>query len=148
MSSHDPNLAIRLEHDVAEVGSSFLCSVKRSPSDGESNDKTVGQVRAIRISLRMTTQGRGDTDQEDYATAELEVDEYGMAAGDVRLHIPSNAPISYDGELIRVLWQIEARTDIKFGVDQRSSAPVLVVPIGGVGVYSRPHPLTMTLPGV
>lgn len=142
MSTPDPNLSIRLEHDIAEVGNSFLCSVKRSPSDGETNDKTLGQIRAVRIALRMTTEGRGDEDRKDFVTEELEVDEYGMASGDVRLQVPTDAPISYDGALIRVRWNIEARTDIKFGVDQQSSAPVLVVPIGGLGVYTRPHPLT------
>ena len=142
MSTPDPSLSIRLEHDVAEVGSSFLCSVKRSPSDGETNEKTFGQVRAVRIALRMTTEGRGDEDRKDYATQELEVDDYGMASGQVRLNVPSNAPISYDGALIRVRWHIEARTDIKFSADQKSSAPVLVLPAGGLGVYTRPHPLT------
>ncbi len=147
MSTPDPNLSIRLEHDIAEVGTSFLCSVKRSPSDGETNEKTLGQIRAVRIALRMTTEGRGDEDRKDYATQELEVDDYGMASGEVRLNVPTDAPISYDGALIRIRWNIEARTDIKFGVDQKSSAPVLVVPAGGLGVYTRPHPLTTELDG-
>ncbi len=147
MRTPDQNLAIHLEHDIAEVASSFLCSVKRSPSDGETNEKTLGQVRAVRIALRMTTEGRGDEDRQDFATQELPVDDYGMASGEVRLHIPANAPISYDGALIRVRWHIEARTDIKFGIDQESSVTVLVVPAGGLGVYTRPHPLTGA-PGV
>lgn len=140
MRAADANLAIRLEHDVAEVGTFFVCSVKRSPNDGETNEKTLGQVRAVRIALRMTTEGRGDEDRKDYATQELAVDDYGMASGEVRLHVPSHAPISYDGSLIRVRWHIEARTDIKFGIDQMSSADVLVIPAGGLGVYTRPHP--------
>lgn len=142
MSDHDPNLTIQLEHDVAETGGVFSCVVDRSPTDGEVNDKTIGQVRSVRIALRMYTEGRGTEDREDYVTETLPVDEFGMTSSRVELRVPSDAPISYDGTLIRVRWLIEARTDIKLATDQRSSVPVLVVPEGGLGVYTRPHPLT------
>lgn len=141
MSEHDPNLAIRLDHDVAEVGGSFRCSLRRSPADGETNDKTVGKVRAVRIVLRMRTEGRGNTDRRDFETHEIPVDEYGMATADLELAVPTDAPISYDGSLIRVLWEIEARTDLKLMGDQRSSVSVLVVPTGGLGAYDRAHPM-------
>lgn len=139
MTHHDTNLAIKLANDVAEVGGIFRCELKRRPNDGESNEN--GKVRAVRLTLRMRTEGRGSEDRTDYVTEEIPVDEFGMASAKIDLIVPSNAPISYDGSLIRVLWQIEARTDVALARDQFSVAPVLVVPVGGLGVYSGPHPL-------
>ncbi len=139
--SYDPNLSIEIEHDIAEVGDAFTCTIRRSPSDGETNAKTVGQVRAVQIALVMTTEGRGDVDSERIGETSLPVDEYGMASGVVHLVVPATAPISYDGALLRIVYRIEARTDIRLGRDQHSSAEVLVVPVGGAGVYRRPHPL-------
>jgi hypothetical protein len=141
MSSFDPNLAIELEDDVAEVGGSFVCHISRSPMDGELNESGRGQVRSIRLVLRSRTEGRGTEDSKNYSSTEIAVDEYGMASGRFELPIPHDAPISYDGELIRVIWEVSAITDIKHGRDQRSTATVLVVPIGGRGRYSSPHPL-------
>ena len=141
MREHDPNLVIRLEHDIAEVGGIFRCDVTRSPTDGERNDKAIGQVRAVRIRLHRTTEGRGTVAAADAATVELPVDEFGMASGQIELPVPPDAPISYDGMLIRVRWEIEARTDLRLQVDQTSSAEVLVVPRGGLGRYDRAHPL-------
>lgn len=139
MADHDANLAIKLAHDVAEVGGSFVCDLKRRPNDGESNES--GKVRAVRVTLRMTTEGRGSEDRKDYVTSEVPVDEFGIASERVELAVPADAPISYDGSLIRVMWHIEARTDVALARDQYSVAPVLVVPVGGLGVYSQPHPL-------
>lgn len=139
MAEHDSNLAIALSHDVAEVGGTFVCELKRRPNDGESNES--GKVRAVRVTLRMTTEGRGSEDREDHVMKEVPVDEFGMASARIELAVPIDAPISYDGSLIRVMWQIEARTDVALARDQYSVAPVLVVPRGGLGVYARPHPL-------
>lgn len=141
MAEHDPNLAIQIEDDVAEVGAKFRCSVQRSPADGESNSGGRGQIRSVEITLGYFTEGRATVDKETVSSATIPVDEYGMASGDVELAIPADAPISYDGRLIRVRWQIEATTDIKLGRDQKSSAFVLVVPVGGHGLYESPHPL-------
>lgn len=141
MASHDPQLEIRLHHDIAEVGGRFTCDVARSPTDGERNDGTVGLVRAVRIRLGSYTEGRGDVDSDEHAVVELPVDEHGMASGQIQLDVPIDAPISYDGSLIRVRWFIEARTDIALTRDQKSSAEVLVVPVGGHGRYEFPHPL-------
>jgi hypothetical protein len=141
MSSHDPNLEIRLLHDIAEIGGHFTCDVKRSPSDGETNDGSFGQVRAVRIRLVSYTEGRGDVDTAEHAVVEMPVDQYGMASGQIQLGVPVDAPVSYDGSIIRVRWYIEARTDIALKRDQKSSADVLVVPVGGHGRYEYPHPL-------
>jgi len=141
MRQIDPNLAIQIKHDIAEVGGVFVCDVTRSPADGETNEGGRGQVRAVRISLTWYTEGRGDTDEETVHTEELPVDEFGMASGQVVLRVPPTGPISYDGHYMRVLWKLTAQTDIKLAIDQRSEADVLVVPQGGLGMYTQPHPL-------
>ncbi len=139
--SADPNLSIQIEHDIAEVGSFFACTVSRSPTDGVTNEPGRGQVRGVRIELGWSTEGRGDTDSDTVASLVIPVDEFGMANARVELPVPANGPISYDGALIRVRWELSAQTDIKLGVDQRSSAEVLVVPARGLGTYDRAHPL-------
>lgn len=140
---HDPKLSLEIRSGIAEVGTAFVCKVSRSPVDGELNRRGIGKVRAVRVSLNYTTEGRGDTDRREVDTVEIAVDEFGMARGEIALTIPPKGPISYDGQLIVVRWYIEARTDIAMQLDQRSSAEVLVVPKGGVDRYHRPHPLSV-----
>lgn len=141
MRKEDPNLAIEIVSDIAELGGSFICDVTRSPADGEQNEKGRGQIREVRLSLGWYTSGRGDTDSDTVHTVGLDVDQYGMAKGRVELPVPLDAPISLDGHLIRVHWQLVAQTDVAMKIDQKSSAEVLVVPQGGLGLYDRAHPL-------
>lgn len=141
LRNSDPNLTIRIDDDIAEVGSYFGCTVHRSPSDGQQNTATIGRIRSVRVGLGWYTEGRGDTDAMTVAEFDVAVDEFGIADGRVELPVPSNGPISYDGSLIRVRWRIRARTDIAIGIDQRSEAEVLVVPRGGYGAYTWPHPI-------
>ena len=137
----DPQLSIELESDIAEVGGSCGWHIRRAPVDGASNDATFGSVRAVRVRLVMETEGRGDRDTRRIGEIEAAVDEFGMASHPFRLPVPSDAPISYDGSLMRVLWRIEALSDRKFSIDSKMTADVLIVPVGGIGLYSRPHPL-------
>lgn len=137
----DEQLRIELQHDIAEVGGRFVGHLQRSPADGASNDREIGRVRGVRVSLKMTTEGRGDTDSMEVAEVAAAVDEYGMASQQFELEVPLDVPVSYDGRLIRVRWQIEARTDRKLAVDAIAASEVLVVPRGGLGHYDRPHPL-------
>lgn len=139
--STDEQLRVHMHNDVAEVGGSFHCQISRSPIDGETNKPGRGEVRAIRVRLGWETQGRGTRESRKVAEVEVPVDEYGMASADVELAVPPDAPISYDGSLIRVLWTMEATTDVKFQLDPESVIDVLVVPVGGTGWYDRPHPL-------
>lgn len=141
MHKADPNLAIALDTDIAELGGWFVCDVTRSPTDGQQNKSGRGEIRAVRLSLRWYTSGRGDTDSKTVHEVELDVDQYGMAKGRVEMPVPAKAPISYDGDLMRVRWEIVAQTDLAMKIDQKSTADVLVVPVGGLGLYDRAHPL-------
>lgn len=137
----DPNLTLTLDHDIAEVGTTFTGHMSRSPVDGQTNDKTLGKVRAVRISLKYETSGRGDLDSKSFGVLEFPVDEYGMISTNFALEVPADGPISYDGGLIRVGWQIEARSDRQLAPDDKLSVEVLVIPRNGTGFYDRPHPI-------
>lgn len=137
----DPQLTVELVSDIAALGSYFSGHIRRSPVDGAANAPGRGQVRAVRVGLYMFTQGRGDEDSWRSDEIEAPVDEHGMASAPFRLPVPHDMPISYDGALIRVRWQIEVRTDRKMALDSVLSADVLVVARRGEHLYQRPHPL-------
>lgn len=137
----DSQLQIELLNDVAELGGRFEGHIRRSPVDGAANPQGMGQVRAVRLTLRMFTDGRGSTDSEEYGEIEAAVDEYGMTSTPFLLPVPVDAPISYDGSLIRIRWQLVVRTDRKMALDSKMETEVLVVPQGGANLYRRPHPL-------
>lgn len=137
----DDQLSIELANDIAEVGGAFAGHIRRAPLDGVSNDATVGSVREIRVRLVMETEGRGDSDSKRYEEVSALVDEHGMTSQPFQLPVPIDAPVSYDGSLMRIRWHIEGRTDRKFAIDAKVSAEVLVVPEGGLDLYTRPLPL-------
>ncbi len=139
----DPNLDIALERGIVEIGSALRGRVRRT---GELDDLATDSrqpVRAVRVSLRYTTEGRGDTDERTVAECELPVDEYGRTETTFEFTVPVRGPISYDGRLIRVLWFVDAQVDVRLRRDPTVHIPVLVIPSGGWGLYDRPHPLNL-----
>jgi hypothetical protein len=60
--------------------------------------------RPVAVVLRYRTQGRGDTDSAIVARADLGAAESGRAR--FRLEVPVAGPVSYNGQLIRLLWQV------------------------------------------
>ncbi|MDH3679310.1 MAG: hypothetical protein OEV40_05095 [Acidimicrobiia bacterium] len=137
----DPSLQVDLESGIAEVGGRFRGRLRRA---GELDDLAGDDdqpVRAVRLTLRYVTEGRGDTDSQVIGQLEFPVDTYGRLDTDFQLPVPPAGPISYDGRLIRVLWELEARVDVKLRRDRSTSIPLLVIPTNGWGLYHRPHPL-------
>ena len=139
--ARDPNLQIGLTTDIVEIGAQVTGHIQRWPSDGDDNSKKVGKVEAIRVKVRWRTEGRGDRDWETVGEVNIPASDFGQAKGSFAIPIPYDAPISYDGNLIRVLWEVEARTDRKYAVDPKFVLPLLVVPQNGGHRYRRPHPL-------
>lgn len=148
MRSPDPLLSYKLASYVAEVGDAFHLSLSRSPADGSMNDKMVGKVRSVRVELGFETEGRGDTDRSTIARFEMPIDRFGMGSADVRIDVPHNAPISYDGHLIRVRYNLHIRTDLSASIDHATDVPVLVVPVGGATTYQSAHPLPPQAPAI
>jgi len=132
-------MEIYLDEFVVEVGESLTGRIVRHPdSDGIT---TTSKVREIRLSLKYETSGRGTTDSSAVSTQNFACDSHGGVNGSFSLSVPGAGPISYDGNLIRVRWQVEARLDVKMARDPKLLADVLVVPRNGFAVYDRPHPL-------
>lgn len=138
-------MSIQLEFDelVAEVGSAITGQVSRTPdADGVTSES---RARAVRLTLRLRTEGRGDTDTRTIGTSEFALEGHGGLTASFSLPVPASSPISYDGSLMRVMYEVEARVDIKLARDPKIKRVVLIVPVGGWATYDRPHPLPLSL---
>ncbi len=144
IQSADRNISIKLANDIAEIGEAFHLTVERSPTDGVTNDSGRGKIREVRVHLEYATQGRGTTNSATFPAATFPVDQFGMGSGDIVLPIPIHSPVSYDGRLLRVVYQIVVTTDVQAGMDHNTEIPVAVVLENGGDTYRAPHPLRTT----
>lgn len=142
----DPALDVDLVTDVAEVGGVFEGHLTRKPQLDDSQEAGKHRLQGVRLELRYETEGRGDTDARTVTTQRFQVDEWGQASVGFQIQVPPLGPISYDGRLIRVRWELIAIAMVKLAIDRRLSLPVLVVPRNGGGLYDRPHPLLSRVP--
>ena len=135
-SVQDWHLDIKLDNDIAEVDGQFTGDLTYVVPDEKPD-----AIRGIRLELRYFTEGRGSTNSEHLSSMVIEIDTSQNAIERFEIPVPENAPISYDGQLIRVLWEIKATIDIARGSDYNRVKPVIVVPVNGLGTYEYPHPL-------
>ena len=134
-------MGLELEDLVCPVGHQFVGRLTRqADADGLSS---TSRARGVRLVLRVYTEGRGTVDKRDVSTAQFDLESHGGLNASFSLAVPATSPISYDGALMRVKYEIEARVDLKLARDDKYTRQVLVVPEGGMGVYDRPHPLTV-----
>jgi len=124
---------LRVNSPIAEVGDAFSGWVHR--------DALGGQVSSIQLSLQCRTEGRGDTETATVDYLQLPVESDGSLSSPFTLRVPPLSPISYDGSLIRVIYEIEAETDVLIAGHPKVEKRVLVVLAGGQELYDRPHPL-------
>lgn len=82
--------------------------------------------RSVRVTLQYETQGRGSTDKAEASTVEVLADNQGYQQ--FQLDVPSYGPISFDGDLISVIWEVELQLDLKGRRDPKESARVEVLP--------------------
>ena len=130
---------LEVDDYFVELGARFEGRVLLPGTEGL--DPTVERIREVRVALRYGTEGRGDSDSWLGPPQVFDVNVDGSLHGRFTLDVPSEAPISYDGSLFRVRWEIEARTDLKMRLDKKSTVDVVVLPVGGHGLYLQPHPL-------
>ncbi len=135
-----PDVDITLANDATEIGGVFQGQLIRVGELDDLVDRGQSRTRGIRLQLRYRTEGRGTTFTEIADEGECEADEFGRINATFELQVPRDGPISYDGSLIRVIWEIEVRVDIKRGFDTKDEIPVLVLPTNGWGIYQGPHP--------
>jgi hypothetical protein len=110
-----------IDHPVAECGGAISGVVSWS---GNRRRDRVGVVLVYR------TEGRGEADDAVAAQCELGVADSGQAR--FRLEVPLNGPVTYHGQLLRVLWQAAVRIPVtrSFGLVGGQSADLTVVPRG------------------
>lgn len=92
-----------------------------------------GSVKGITMSFGWRTEGRGDTTSGRVSTTAL-------AGGPVKagqavrcpfaLPVPVLAPPTYDGNILRIIWELNIAIDIPWATDARTSVPVLVLSYG------------------
>ncbi len=141
MRRPDPTLSMTLTNNIAPVGTSFQGQLTRNPQLDDGQEAGKHRIQGVRLELGFTTEGRGDTDSAMVHHQEFPVDGWGRLAVHFQVPVPSGGPISYDGRLIRLRWELTATVMIKRAIDRRLEVPVLVIPANGWGVYDRPHPL-------
>ena len=134
-------MGLELDDLVCQVGDRFTGRlIRQADADGVTDSS---RARSVRLVLRVYTEGRGDTDRQDLSTANFDLQPHGGLTADFSLAVPQGSPVSYDGTLMRIMYEIEARVDLKLARDEKYARQVLVVPEGGLGVYDRPHPLPL-----
>ena len=126
-------IEIDLLTEVVECGEAVRGLVRWSPEEK--------MPRGIEVELQYHTEGRGDTDRKVMARAHHDVAE-GDSGGElpVELLAPVDGPITYDGRLIRVIWTLEARLDMRLARDPSASQIVTVFPRGGHDLWAQSAP--------
>lgn len=126
--------ALVLDHTVVECGGVVTGTASWS---GNTRHLQVGVV------LRYWTQGRGDTDAAVAARCLLGTAEAGQAW--FRVDVPPLGPVTYNGQLLRLFWQVEVWIPVDKAKGRRTSglagADLTVAPRGWLRLpprYGRP----------
>lgn len=81
------------------------------------------------MKLGWRTVGRGNRDSGKVGEVESIFSESAQPTADnlaFSLDIPVDAPPSYDGEIVKILWSVDARLEVSADEDERVSVPIHV----------------------
>ena len=117
-----PQAQLQLNRTAAECGGAVT---------GDASWWGNGAYRPIEVVLRYRTEGRGDADAA--VVSRWVVGNTDTGRGRFLLDVPSDGPVTYDGQLLRLLWQVSVT--ISGGGPFRRTKPlsvaaVIVVPRG------------------
>ncbi|MEM7096251.1 MAG: hypothetical protein AAF567_24810 [Actinomycetota bacterium] len=120
------NPFIHIDDDIVELGDSLQGHATYRPDPDET-----AEVRGLRLTLDWRTSGRGDTDGGEIQTVSLPTNAAGRV--DTRWHIPmpTNVPVSYQGNLIRIEYTLHARLDRRLARDETDAIDIVVTPQHG-----------------
>jgi hypothetical protein len=109
---------IQLDHDAVTLGNTVRGRVSFTPS------KEV-KPRKIQVFLGWRTEGRGSTAKDTLVTGTHESGP--VSAGETvtvpfEFRIPDDVPVSFDGRLIRMIWEIGVQVDLPWAFDEKSAA--------------------------
>lgn len=75
--------------------------------------------RAFVVEVGWRTEGRGKVDRHEVASVRLEPrGTRGEIDGQIEIPLPAGGPVSYDGDLVRIIWELRVRLDIPWGRDE------------------------------
>lgn len=131
----EPNLSFSLDGWLAELGGVFRGTAVYKPSVGES-----GRATGIRVRLVYDAYGAGGTLHQVAAELRWAMEPGSAFVTTFEVGVPGTEPVSYDGQLITIRWQLEVAATRPWRSDHTVVADVLVVPVGGLSVYRSPHP--------
>ena len=110
-----PQARLLLDQGFAECGGVVTGAVSWS---GNRKHDRVGVV------LSYWTQGRGDVDTAVVARCDLGADEAGDSR--FRLDVPLNGPVTYHGQLLRLLWQVTVQIPVPKSARKPPTGPAMV----------------------
>ena len=135
----DQALIVRLSTTTTCPGDVFDAELE--PRDLE----TLGGARSVVIELVCHHDCRKvdvPSSRLSYARQSVELHNGEPATRSVQIEVPDDAPISFNGKLIRNQWSVEVRLDIARARDVHlANLGVLVVPRNGSERWTSPHPL-------
>jgi Arrestin (or S-antigen), N-terminal domain len=116
---------IRLHHNQVMAGETLTGSFSFYPD----SQKTVKEAIA---SIGWRTEGRGTVDQGKVQEITFDPTHFANGSGSVpfKFQLPSECPISVDGQLIRIIWEVSVKLDIAgiFAKDHKHSQVFRVLP--------------------
>lgn len=130
-----PNLSFSLDGWLAELGGVFQGTAVYKPSAGES-----GRATGIRVRLVYDAYGAGGTLHQVAVEQRWTIKPGSTFVTAFAVGVPGTEPVSYDGQLITIRWQLEVAATRPWRPDHTVVADVLVVPVGGLSVYRSAHP--------
>lgn len=117
MGDSDSYMNIELDQPWAECGDYVSGTVSWSGPK---------RPRSVKVRLRYRTEGRGNTDKGEASEVEVLADNQGYQQ--FRLAVPSEGPVSFDGNLISLIWEVELRLDLKGRRDPKERERVEILP--------------------
>lgn len=112
--------SVVLDHHLAECGGAVVGAVRWSGND---------RRRRVGVVLRYRTEGRGDVDSD--VVAAVEVGDTESGEGRFRLDVPPLGPVTYNGELLRLLWVVAVQIPAhRSFLGTAAEADLTVVPRG------------------
>jgi hypothetical protein len=100
-------IEIRLQHDQVKIGDKLAGSLSFYPDSQQT-------VKAAIVSIGWHTEGRGSKDEAKVQEMVFDSTHFSGGSGMVpfQFQIPAEAPVSIDGQLMRVIWLVSVKIDL------------------------------------
>jgi hypothetical protein len=110
-------IRVSLKKPSLRLGATISGSVTWIPEPGRA-----ANAREAIITIGWRTEGRGDKDSGTIKTIKSSFSEGAMPGATpvtFECAIPVDAPPTYNGKLIRIIWEIAVRVDIPWAIDEK-----------------------------